>query len=118
MKDRSIEVQIRSALHRHDLRFRKHVKELPGKPDAVFTRAKIAVFIDEDFWHGYGFSKWEDQLSSEYWRVKISKNRIRDVKNHFALRADGWRIIRVWEHSIKKDVEAVVDHMNWSVLVD
>jgi len=110
-KDTSIETTVRSALHKRGLRFRKHVKELPGKPDIVFTKAKIAVFIDGDFWHGYGFSKWRDRLSSDYWRVKISKNRVRDVKNHLALRAAGWRVIRVWEHSIKKDFEGVVNRI-------
>ncbi len=61
-KDTKPEVLVRSALHRRGLRFRKHMKELPGRPDIVFTRAKICVFIDGDFWHGYDFETWEDKL--------------------------------------------------------
>lgn len=115
-KDTSIEVLVRSALHKRGLRFRKHVKELPGKPDIVFTRVKVAVFIDGDFWHGYGFSKWKDRLSSDYWRGKISKNRARDVRNHLVLRSQGWRVIRVWEHSIKKDFDRVIERIIRSYL--
>ena len=110
-KDTSIEMLVRSALHRRGLRFRKHVKELPGKPDIVFTKARIAVFIDGDYWHGYGFHKWRGRLSSEYWRTKIAKNRARDVRNHLALRSAGWRVIRVWEHSIRRDLDQVVQRI-------
>ena len=54
-KDTSIERLVRSELHKRGFRFRKHVKTLPGKPDIVFPKAKVAVFVDGDFWHGYDF---------------------------------------------------------------
>lgn len=56
-KDTSLEQIVRSALHKHGLRFDKHVSDLPGKPDIVFPRHKIAVFLDGDFWHGYRFNR-------------------------------------------------------------
>ena len=55
-KDTDIEKIVRSELHKRGYRFRKHLKKLPGTPDIAFTRAKVAVFIDGDFWHGYRFS--------------------------------------------------------------
>lgn len=103
-KDTGLETCIRSELHRRGLRFRKHLKELPGKPDVVFTKVKVVVFIDGDFWHGYRFSTWEHKVSN-FWKTKISKNRERDSKNHSQLRRMGWTVIRLWEHEIEKDFE-------------
>ena len=77
-KDTGPEVRIRSALHRRGLRglrFRKHGKELPGRPDIIFSKARVAVFVDGDFWHGYRFSSWENKMS-DYWKNKISNRRI------------------------------------------
>lgn len=103
-KDTQPERLIRSELHRRGLRFRKHVKELPGKPDVVFSKAKVAVFIDGDFWHGYRFPTWEDKLS-DFWKQKIQRNRERDQKNFRKLRNKGWRVIRIWQHEIDRNHE-------------
>ena len=99
-----IERLVRSKLHRRGYRFRKHAKELPGKPDIVFPKQKLAVFIDGDFWHGWRFPAWEHKVS-DFWKKKIGKNRERDSKNFRKLRAMGWRVIRLWQHEIKQDVE-------------
>jgi DNA mismatch endonuclease (patch repair protein) len=98
---------VRSELHKRGFRFRKHLKELPGKPDVVFTKAKVAVFIDGDFWHGYRFSTWEHKVS-DFWKTKISKNRERDAKNHRRLRNMGWTVIRLWQHDLERDFEASI----------
>jgi len=113
-KDTRLEVMVRSALHGKGFRFRKHVKELPGKPDIVFTKARIAVFVDGDFWHGYRFPSWEDKVS-DFWKEKISKNRERDTENHRKLREMGWMVIRVWQHEIQKDFEACIDRIIASI---
>lgn len=105
--DTGLEKVVRSELHRRGLRFRKHVKSLPGAPDAVFPKAKVAVFIDGDFWHGYKFSQWEHKLQ-DYWREKIKRNIQRDRKNHRKLRRLGWRVVRVWQHQIQRDLDACV----------
>jgi DNA mismatch endonuclease (patch repair protein) len=105
LKDGSLEVIIRSELHKRGYRFRKHVKTLPGSPDAVFPKEKVAVFIDGDFWHGYRLPTWEHKLK-EFWREKIRENRRRDQKNFRKLRRQGWRVIRVWQHEIKADPES------------
>lgn len=106
-KDTGLEVQVRSALHGRGLRFRKHVKELPGRPDIVFSKARVAVFVDGDFWHGYGFPSWRHKLTA-FWIKKISKNRDRDIRNHRKLRRMGWRVIRLWQHEIERNFNSCI----------
>lgn len=109
-KDTDLESLIRSRLFRKGWRFRKHVASLPGKPDIVFSRHRVAVFIDGDFWHGYRFSRWKDNLS-EFWKIKIEKNRARDRKNFCKLKRLGWRVIRLWQHEIQRDLDACIDRI-------
>jgi len=81
---------------------------LPGTPDIVFGRKRVAVFIDGDFWHGYRFPTWKDTLS-QFWQNKIEKNRQRDKKNFAKLRRMGWRVVRIWQHEVERDLAAVVE---------
>ena len=106
-KDTGLERMVRSELHKRGLRFRKHLKRLPGKPDIVFSSAKVAVFVDGDFWHGYRFPSWRHKVSA-FWQRKIEKNRRRDVRNFDALRSRGWMVIRIWEHKTESDFGACV----------
>ncbi len=106
-KDTGLEKAVRSELHKRGLRFRKHTGKLPGKPDIVFVKAKVVVFLDGDFWHGYRFPQWEKTLA-KFWRNKIGETRKRDQRNFAKLRRMGWRVIRIWEHSIEKDLDGVV----------
>ena len=109
-RDTSIEKKIRSRLHGMGLRFRKHVKGLPGKPDVVFPRAKLVVFIDGDFWHGWRFPTWAASLPLP-WREKIGKTRDRDRRNFAKLRRDGWVVIRVWQHEVEADLACATDRI-------
>jgi DNA mismatch endonuclease (patch repair protein) len=109
-KDTGLEMRVRSALYKQGLRFRKNVKELPGKPDIVFSKARVVVFVDGDFWHGYRFPLWQDKVS-DFWKEKISKNRERDIKNHSILRQMGWTVIRLWQHEIQRDFEACIERI-------
>ncbi len=104
-RDTDLEYHLRSALHRRGFRFRKHVRALPGTPDIVFPATRVAVFVNGDFWHGYRFPAWRDSLS-EFWQIKIEKNRRRDRRNYRALRRMGWTVVRVWQHEIRRDLEA------------
>ena len=106
-RDTDLERAVRSRLHRAGYRFRKHVTDLPGRPDIVFSREKLAVFVDGDFWHGWHFSLWKDAVSP-FWQQKIEGNRSRDRRNFAALRRQGWRVIRVWGHEIIRDPDGVV----------
>ena len=83
---------------------------MPGKPDIVFVQARVVVFLDGDFWHGYRFGRWEMTVS-KFWRKKIGETRKRDQRNFTRLRRMGWRVIRIWEHSIEKDLDGVVERI-------
>ena len=114
-KDTEPELLVRQALWKRGLRYRVNVRTLPGKPDIVFTRAKIAIFCDGDFWHGHnwavrGMASLEEELNSysEFWRSKILSNIERDSKNTLALTEAGWIVIRLWESDIRKDLTSCI----------
>lgn len=109
-KDTSIEVLLRKELFKRGRRYRIHVGQLPGRPDIVFPRLKVAVFVDGDFWHGFRLPKWQHKLS-EYWVQKINRNRERDAKNHRRLRSMGWKVIRIWEHELRGHVSETADRV-------
>lgn len=90
-------------------KYRLNVNELRGKPDIVFDRYKICVFLDSDFWHGWQYPRWSHLLKNDFWRDKIESNRKRDNKNTSWLRRNGWRVVRIWEHNIKKDADIEID---------
>jgi DNA mismatch endonuclease (patch repair protein) len=98
---------IQEALSLKGVRCENHVKDLPGRPDFVFRDCRLVVFVDGDFWHGWRFSVWRDKLS-EKWERKIASNRRRDLKVHRSLRRAGWRVMRIWEHQIDRDLDACV----------
>lgn len=113
-KNTSIELAVGRMAHRRGLRFRKHVADLQGCPDLVFDRARIAVFIDGDYWHGWRFSKWQKNLTA-FWREKINGNRQRDARNFRKLRRQGWLVIRVWQHQVVRDTKKCVDRIEEAV---
>lgn len=109
------ELKLRRALWNRGLRYRVNYRELPGKPDIVFTKWKVAVFCDGDFWHGNnwvirGLSSLQEELSgySQYWKDKIIRNIERDKENDMALKSLGWKVVRFWESDIKRDIDSCV----------
>lgn len=114
-KNTDLELMVRTTLHRRGLRFRKHVRSLPGTPDIVFVGARVAVFVDGDFWHGYRFDQWAGTLAP-FWRDKIEKNRKRDRRNFARLRRTGWTVVRVWQHDVKRALDGVVARIERVVL--
>jgi DNA mismatch endonuclease (patch repair protein) len=113
--ENATEKALRSALHRAGLRFRKYVKGLPGKPDIVFPSAKVAVFVDGDYWHARvlreaGPDALELTLRTEnrdYWREKFHKRVLRDDQVTSELAAAGWKVIRFWESEVKVDLRRI-----------
>lgn len=109
-RDTSAERRIRSALHRAGVRFRLGQQIVTGgrrvRPDIVFRRARVALFIDGCFWHGCPQHCRMPSSNVKYWNPKIERNRTRDQRNDEELRATGWTVVRVWEHD---DPAAVVD---------
>lgn len=114
-KDTRPELSLRKALWHKNYRYRVNYKKLPGKPDIVFTKKKVVVFCDGDFWHGHnwalrGIPSLDEELSgySEFWRDKILRNVERDKTNNEKLAGMGWKVIRIWESDIKQDVDSCV----------
>lgn len=111
-KDTKIEVKLRKALWERGFRYRKNYKELPGKPDIVFTQYKIAVFCDSEFFHGKDWEVLKPRLektqNSEYWLKKISRNMERDDEVNKRLLFEGWTVIRFWGKDILKDTEECI----------
>jgi DNA mismatch endonuclease (patch repair protein) len=115
-RDTKPEVALRSMLWRRGLRFRVRSK-LTGKPDIVFASARLAVFVDGDFWHGNawrtrGLPSFEAQFdkinNADFWRVKIEGNMTRDLHVNAELSAAGWRVYRVFESRLRDEPEKVV----------
>ncbi len=97
----SVERALRSALHRRGLRFRKHLQVVPGvrcRPDIVFTRARVAVFIDGCFWHSCPEHATQPKANPEWWKAKLASNVARDRRNDQALADANWTVLRYWEH--------------------
>lgn len=113
-RDTSLEKIVSSALHRRGLRYRRCVTSLPGKPDFVFPNAKVVVFVDGDFWHGWHFPEWKEKLQS-YWQKKIERNRCRDRYNFQRLRRAGWIVLRFWSHQVERGLDAVVERIEAAV---
>ena len=109
-KNTSLERKVSSAFHRRGWRYRRNYKSLPGKPDFVFTKARIVVFVDGDFWHGWRYPSWKHKLS-DFWRAKIERNRARDRRNFATLRRRGWAVLRLWGHEVDKDLDACVERV-------
>ena len=116
-RDTRPELLLRRVLHRRGLRYRLRYP-LHGRPDLVFPTARLAVFVDGDFWHGNtwrlrGASSLEEYFASmanaEFWQTKIRKNIERDQTVNHLLREDGWRVIRVWESELRDGLEQSAD---------
>jgi DNA mismatch endonuclease, patch repair protein len=104
-----IERALRSELHRRGLRFRKHASPVPGlrcRPDVVFTRQRLAVFVDGCFWHRCPEHGSEPKANHEWWQVKLDANVTRDRRNDAALGEAGWTVLRLWTH---EPLEGMVD---------
>ena len=109
-KNTDIEVKLQGALVERRLQFQIHPKDLIGRPDVIFGRARIAVFVDGDFWHGFRFTKTRYKMS-EWWQQKIMVNIRRDRRVRGALRRRGWLVVRVWGHELKQSANSVADKL-------
>lgn len=108
------ELILRHALWARGLRYRLHPK-LPGRPDVVFTKAKVAVFIDGCFWHGCPLHGHIPKSNQRYWKPKLARNHARDLATNQALIALGWLPMRFWEHEIKGAALNCVEQISESI---
>jgi DNA mismatch endonuclease (patch repair protein) len=102
-KDTAVELRVRRLVYAMGYRYRLHRKDLPGKPDMVFTSRRAAIFIHGCFWHRHEGCKLARLPKSklEFWREKLETNKARDKRNLAALAKDGWRTLVVWECETK-----------------
>lgn len=111
-KDTSIELKLRKALWAKGYRYRKNVKELPGSPDIVLTKQKIAIFCDSEFFHGKDWEVLRPQLergnNAQFWIDKITRTKERDDEANKKLMFLGWTVIRFWGKEILKDTDTCV----------
>ena len=118
-RDTSIELILRKALWHHGYRYRKNYKELPGSPDIVITKYRVAIFCDSEFFHGKDWEKLKLRLengnNSTYWIKKISRNMERDVENEKALRCQDWTVLRFWGQDIMKHTDECVKAVDEAV---
>lgn len=111
-KDTSIENLLRKALWHRGYRYRKNYNKLPGKPDIVLTKYKIAIFCDGEFFHGKDWEILKPRLeksdNGDYWINKISRNKERDEEVNKKLLFLGWTVIRFWGKDIKKNLDQCI----------
>ncbi len=111
-KDTKIEIILRKALWNKGIRYRKNYDKVPGRPDIVITKYKIAIFCDSEFFHGKDWESQKKRLmkgdNGEFWINKISKNRERDTEINKKLFVDGWKVIRFWGTELKKNTDECV----------
>ena len=88
--------------HKAGFRYRKHYKGLVGKPDVAFPSKKVAIFIDGCFWHGCRTHSRTPFSNVAFWEEKLNRNRKRDREITRKVKKAGWKIVRIWEHTIKK----------------
>jgi len=93
------EMRVRKLLHGMGLRYRLHGKDLPGKPDLVFPRARAVLFVHGCFWHMHRcrYGKPAPATNRDFWATKRRSNADRDKRNRKALKAAGWKVFEVWE---------------------
>lgn len=104
---------LRKALFSRGWRYRKNVKKLHGKPDLVFTKAKVVVFVHGCFWHQHEGCKAADRPKSrqDYWQKKLERNIARDLEIQERLKKEGWCVIVIWECELHRDIGAMVERV-------
>src|SRR5215218_4536877 len=110
-KDTTPELRLRKELWRRGYRYRLHRRILGARPDLVFEKARVVIFVDGCFWHGCPIHYIPPVSNSGYWRTKITGNRQRDSNNNRALIKAGYTVLRFWECEIRSDLTKLVERV-------
>ena len=102
------EVLLRRSLWAAGLRYRLHYKKLPGKPDIVLKKYRLAIFVDGRFWHGYQFDPQKLKSNQAFWIPKIQRNMQRDAEVNQDLKQMGFVVLRFWDHEVLQNPGACV----------
>jgi DNA mismatch endonuclease (patch repair protein) len=110
-RDTAAELAVRRELHRRGRRYFVQRAILPGRrrPDIVFPRAKVAVFVDGCFWHSCPRHATRPKTNGTWWAEKLARNVARDRQTDADLEAAGWRVVRVWEHEPATSAADVIE---------
>jgi len=103
-KNTKPELLLRKLLWNSGIRYRVNFSKLPGKPDILITKNKVAIFVDGEFWHGYLWQEKKGKIKSnqDYWIPKIEKNMVRDSGTNANLEYLGYKVLRFWQNDIEK----------------
>lgn len=102
--NKTTEAELASLLRKNKIAgWRRHTKRIFGLPDFLFPKARLAVFADGCFWHGCRKHCIMPKTSKTYWDKKIARNKERDRAVNAELKAKGWKVLRIWEHDLKKN---------------
>jgi DNA mismatch endonuclease (patch repair protein) len=111
-RDTKPEMLIRRGLHAHGLRYRLHDRTLPGRPDLVFSKYHTVIFVHGCFWHAHGCALSKLPATRQYfWKRKLEGNAARDRRAIESLRADGWRVLVVWECALRGPRRMQIDSL-------
>lgn len=106
-RDTQPEMHVRKYLHAHGFRYRLHARDLPGSPDLVLPKYRVAIFVHGCFWHRHEGCKYATApvSNAERWQLKFNANIERDARKESMLRAAGWRVMVVWECELRRTPE-------------
>lgn len=104
--NRDTELALAKLFRRHGITGWRRNQHVFGKPDFIFPKLRLAVFVDGCFWHACPLHATKPRNNAEFWQKKLAANRARDRRVNRALRAAGWRVLRIWEHELARKAEA------------
>jgi len=110
-KNSKIEISLMQELRKRKIAYKKHVPNLPGTPDIVLKKEKVAIFVDSCFWHGCRWHGTMPASNRKFWTQKISANKARDKRVTVMCRNLGWKVLRFWEHQLEKDFDGIADRI-------
>lgn len=110
-KNTKPELTIEKELKKRKIYFSRNSKNIFGKPDFIFRRKKIVLFVDSDFWHCHPKRFIKPKSNLDYWEKKIERNILRDKLVNKTLKQEGWKVIRIWEYDIKKNLEKTIEKL-------
>ncbi|MDO7874305.1 very short patch repair endonuclease [Hymenobacter sp. ASUV-10] len=116
-KNSKIETALAKALWSKGYRYRKNYTGIIGKPDIVFTRLRLAIFIDSEFWHGKNWETEKAKIKNDlsFWQRKIETNVARDVRVNAELATAGWHVLRFWGNDVKKRLDECVETIETTI---
>ena len=112
-KDTKPEMTVRRFLHAEGFRYRLHTRDLPGSPDLVLPKYRVAIFVHGCFWHRHPGCRYTTTPASntERWSQKFKANMERDMRKEAALEASGWRVIVVWECELRRTAQERLERL-------